>query len=429
MIAASLTLVSCDKGALENNSGIEGFTLQMTAENNYIITGGAQTRAEIDDNIEVKDFTVVVKNSDGETTKTWDKFSDVEPVVTLEGGTYMLEAYYGDMVDADGKRLNAAFNMPYYYGKQEFLVMPQATAEVAIECQLANIKTTVEFTERFLSFVEPGATVKISNGEEDPTLGGALTWTTTETKAGYFRVPENTKLLNILVNYTLIKTGESDRYIIPIQEVEARQWHKIKIDMGPESGGTKANLTINNELIEEEHQIEVPDDNDIIDNNGDDGIWDEDGEDGGAPALPTIEGVNLNGNPFDITTPIVFSQADASAKILDVLLSSTSKGGLQNLFLTIESTNPVLSSIFTGEMDLANPVEGSAWAELFVDPSIGIIDPAKPILGKKEHMFSVGGLMGMLGEISEPGDEHKFVIKLVDQTGATDGTLTIQYVE
>ena len=130
-----------------------------------------------------------------------------------------------------------------------------------------------------------------------------------------------------------------------------------------------------------------------------------------------------------MANPVVFSKADASAKILDVIMSSYNDGGIKNLFLEIKSNNPMLGGIFPTEMDLANPEEGSEWAGLFLDPSIGILDPNVPIKGKTEHIFSVGGLMGMLSEISMAGDSHKFSIRVVDAGGSTSATLTINYVE
>ncbi len=430
-LISAVTVMACGDNegpatpALENGPG--DFSLQMTARNNFIVMGSDRTKAEIDDNIEVKDFTVVVKDATGTTAKEWDKFSQVEPVVTLEGGTYILEAYYGDMIDEKGKSVNAAWNKPYYYGKKEFRVMPQATATVEIECQLANVKASVYFTERFIAEVEPGAIVTISNNQPDPAKAGVLTWNLDTKEDGYFKMIEDHLKLTVSVTAVSLKTGEAITMSAEIDEAKARQWHKITIDMAPKSGGALASLTINNELIEQEHEIEVPDDNDIIDNNGDEGIWPD--TPGGGGNAPSIEGKNLNGKPFDIAQPVIFSKADESAKILDVVMSSYGEGGIQNLFLEIKSNNPMLGGIFTSVMDLANPEAGSEWASLFLDPTIGILDPNVPIKGKTEHLFSVGGLMGMLGGISAAGDSHQFIIKVVDAEGTTSATLTINYTE
>lgn len=436
MIASSLALASCggSDGPLDKpvvDPAAKGtFEIQMSAQNKYIITGAGQTKTENNDNIEVKNFTVIVKNSQNEAIKAWSKFSEVEPVVTLEQGTYMLEAFSTEMVDEAGERLNAAWDMPYYYGSKEFLVMPQATAEVAVECKLANIKTSVNFSEIFLAEME-NARVQITNNEENPEYAGALIWTPGETRDGFFRVPETTKSLMVIVSGTSKVTGTPTNIAITLNDVQARQWHKITIDLAPSSGGARVTMTINNELVEEEHIIEVPDDNDIIGNGGDNGIWNPDGgEDPNpnpdpTPELPLIVGKNLNGNPFDLATAVKFTVGDESAKTLDVLLSSTANGGIKNLFVTIESANPGLSFLINTPMDIANPA-AEQWVTLFQE--VGIIDPNNPILGKTEHLFSIGGLMSLLGGLSVDGDEHRFIIRVVDANGESNATLTIQYV-
>lgn len=375
------------------------------------------------EDVAVGDFTVRVS---GKTLKetvydsTWLRYADMPAIVTIPAGTYTIEAYNGEQ--------KSGFNSPFYYGKKEFTVGIQELTDAQVTCILSCVKLSVEFTPLFLSNVtNPICIIHQTEGvslQFDPEDSNAT---------GYIASPvDSTLAVTIRGKYTEDGTEVDRTYFI--NSVGSKQWHKIKLSVntsaGIENGGGM--IKIDHSMDEKESTVLVPGSDDLIDNNGDSGSWDDEdqpenpgGDD--KEELPTIVGVSLNGVAFDIDQPVVLNDAQASGAILDVELKAPN-GGIQNLFLVMTSQDDVLGGIFGSmgssdpnhPMDLANPGDltnpsQDSWQYML--KQVGLLNPGEPIKGKTQHIFSVGAFMGLLTTPDTGYFEHTFAIKIVDAKG------------
>lgn len=419
--AASVVLVSCGKdpsvvGGGEDPAKSGTFKLaSLTADTDFkvVVRGGAGV-AEGD--VSVGDFGVSLKNPAGEVIKSWETFSAMDPIVTVPSGDYNIDVNSGNLKPA-------AFEAPYYAGSAAFKVAVQQLTNVEVVATLANTKVTVGYSDSFLSQVKDVAVV-VNNGVSvtDGAIPGILTYTVDEMRAGYFAVTAE-RMLSVQVTGTRIADGKPVSETIRVHEVDARQWHKITIDVST-VGTTQSVVKINHELIIKDGEVVIPGADDMIPGNDDE--WDDlDPEPPVVGGAPEIIGQSFNGVAFDFGSPITVHVGTSDVpvtNVLDVVLKA-SNGGIAKLLLTIDCAAladllPMMG--ITGEIDLANPPADAEWASLFADESIGIIDPLVPIAGKTQHTFSVGGLMNMLGMVMVDTADNtaRFHITVVDGNGA-----------
>lgn len=379
--------------------------------------------------VDVNSFEIDILDAAGASYAKYASYSQVPQEVNLPAGTYSISA-------TSGRLKSASFDEPHYAGIKAFNVEVGKTAEVSIGCVITNVKVTIEYSTKILeTLTDIKASVSSAYDEADATKIGRLNYTPAETRAGWFAKPAN-KQIEVYVTGTNKQTGLQVSTKTTLSGVESRQWRKVKLDIKT-SGGADVVIEVDETLVQKPAtDVIVPDSDEVIDNNGDNGNWDEKPVDPDKPEPPvdnnpTIVGVAFGDDalnaPFSVDEEIEFTVGVQT--VLDVLMSSKAEGGITNLFLTIESESladllgPVLG--ITGKIDLANPEPGSTWAQMFAEPDIALIDPAVPIKGKAEHTFSVGKLMALLGAVAESGLTHQFHLELVDANGSTQKTLSI----
>ncbi len=391
----------------------------------------------VESNITLSDFSIDVVNSEGVSYVSYASYDDLPAELALPEGSYTVKA-------ENGKMYSAGFDAPYFYGSQNVEIKTGATSKVDLVCAIANVKVTVDYSEELLNTLENiVVTVNSKYDASDDAKIGILKFSNEDTdqwSAGWFAPPYDSKL-EVYVTAINKLTGEGVTSSSTIQGVKARQWRKITVDIRT-SGTLEFDITIDDTLEEQDDvDIEVPDNNDILDNNGDNGNWDDpEGPEPPTPAVknPEVTGAALgttdNNAPFTVDEVIYFNCSDEATKfnVLDVLIKSEAEAGLTNLKLLIESE--VLADLLpaigvNGEIDLANPGAEDSWCGLFGE--LGLLDPEDPIKGKTEYLFSVGGLMEMLWGVitsSETPDleaVHKFHLTAVDANGETKKTLSI----
>ena len=426
-----------------------------------VVEKGADTKADGAAVPDVATFRVAVLDSKGEnvvhnnltgTDYKWDTYAEVEgETVTIPSGKYKLEA-----ASLPEEPL-AGWDTPYYYGVKDFTVRISELTKVDLVCKLANVKVTVEWEQEFLDKVDYPQ-VEVYFDDTDPATlqykRRNLIWSAAETRAGYFKVPDDAKLY---IKVTGIRKedgaalGEGAGQTEIISDVAAMQWHKIRIGY-QQAGSLSASVKVDATTIDSEHTIEIPDGEGVIDGGPNNENWDSEpgNEPGGEPGgdgqdALDIVGANFNGEAFDITQQLTVSVADQNR--IDVRFDAAK--GIDQLYVTIESD--ALAALLPGlglangvAFDIANPPAASEkpedvseemwWVNMFANPQIGILDPAVPIKGKTTHTFSVGGLMELLGGVADPAGNgpavHKFGLKMVDAAGAVkEATLSIYLTE
>ena len=122
--------------------------------------------------------------------------------------------------------------------------------------------------------------------------------------------------------------------------------------------------------------------------------------------------------------------------VVDITFRTLNGKTIKDVIVVIDS--PTLTPDFLEEMDLGgaefsivnfsnDDVEQTR--KEFLE-GLGLIDPEKPIAGQTEAKFSIGGLMGMLISIATVGEEHNFVITVIDSADVSStATCTIVKAE
>lgn len=414
VLIAAAALAACTDKSKEiiNNDGRTG-SLAVAVQANTEFTTKAETMPSL------ADLEVEIRNaSDNSIWRRWDKYGEgIGEVNDIKVGNYVISAFSGTAEPA-------AFEKPYVYGSQSFTVNPDQTTSVELTSTLKNSKITVVFTDKLK------AAAKDLEAVITGVTNGILTYTPTETRAGYFAIPED-GVINIVVTGRRITNNEPINQKMTITAFAASQWHRVTVDLVSTIGTGEFTIGINTELIEKDQNIEIPDQDDITGGTEDpDQPIDPEPTDG-----PTVVGQNFNGSAFDISQPVTVTGADIEGGLqLDLLIAAS--GLIKNLYLTIDSPalpQDLLESMgLWGEIDLANIEPGSALEELLGpgDSGLGIIDPANPIKGKTSHTFSVGGFMGLLSSVGGAGQTHAFRLRVVDNNDlTTSAALVINLTE
>lgn len=392
--------------------------LQVGALGNFEVV---MTKAEGDADINVDDFTVRIS---GKTLKetvydsTWTRYADMPEIVSIPAGKYTIEAFNGEQ--------KSGFDSPYYYGNKEIEIGIQEFTDAQVVCRLACVKVSVEFTELFLNNVKDAVCLVCTHD------GVNLQFDETEMRAGYIAVPADS-VLEVHVRGYYVEDGTEVRVMYPIKPVASQQWHKIALSVNTQAGiKTEGMLLVDHSVNEKEATVLVPGASGVIDNNGDQGSWDDEPEPelptpptpSEEDKLPTIVGSNFNGKTFDVTEPIVLTNKDKEGATLEMTLTAEN-GGLEHIYLVMTSTDDFLGGIFqsltseTAPWDLCHPENWSADC-VTINEGMNIVDANDPIRGKKSYVFSIGGFMGLLTSPDDAGYyEHSFQITVVDANGGT----------
>lgn len=409
LTVALLGLWGCGQEGL-NGTGVaqgEG-RVQLTLEPGATIVVLTKASSTVD----VAAFGVKISNSKGEEKKNYSSYSEVPAELALEAGDYVMTA------GNNGLQKGAAFDRPYYAGTAPFSIKVGEITPVKVVCDLKSTGVELSYSETILNQVtDMSVSVSVTDGN--------LFYNKNEKRTGWFPIPQDGKMMITLRGK---RNGTDFSSSQTISNVTAKQLRRITLDIKT-SGSSETFITIDKEIIIKDVTIAVPDSDDVIDNNGDEGSWEEGGDPTPEPSgAPTIIGKSFNGQAFDIDQAVTI---DKSIKILDVQMSSKAAGGIQSLMLEIESEllKDALEGLFgiTGPIDLANPPQGAnapAWVASFT--LMGILDPNIPIKGKAEHLFSVGELMLLLTDLDQVGGTpNLFKLTVVDANGTTAKTLTV----
>ena len=413
-------------------------TLSSLGREGDFIVVEPQSATKADDGAvpDVSTFRVAILDSEGQNVVhdnnsgfdyKWDTYAEIAgQTITIPSGKYKFEAA------SLAEEPLAAWDTPYYYGVQDFSVSPGGASTVDLVCKLANVKVTVAYDQQFLDNVD-NPSVQVYFDYTDPATAtktyADLVFSTTETRAGYFKVPADG---NLYVKVTGTRKadgqplGNGQGQTEIISNATAMQWHKVTVGY-QETGALSSSISIDYRTIDSEHTIEIPDGDGVIDGGPNNDNWEDEGDDGeGGDTTPTLDivGANFNGNPFDISQQLEVSAS--ATNVIDVLFEASE--GIDQLYVTIESEAltpllPMLGLENGVPFDIANPpaADENPWVDLFATEDIGILDPNDPIKGKTSHTFKVGGLMTLLGTAANPSVNgaavHKFGLKMVDSQG------------
>lgn len=380
---------------LPENAGL--LDLSLLAEKEADIP--SETRSN--DNIETgdlfaDDFSVVVYDSAGVKAAYFETYAEMksEGGAILSPGKYTIQAEKGEDVIA-------AFDKPFYTGKDTFVIETQKVSKVETPCVLTNKKVTFRCTDTFLESFNEDYSIVLDNGV------GILNMNKEEERSAYLR---NTGLLRMGV-YVTTKDGEQIVYNMDLSNNNQIQEHNnILIDLDivdngnePGDGGEtdpeeptdpgdedkpeiptdKPVIRVDITLIEKDFIIEIPSE----DIGGD--TDPEPGEDG-----IVVSGI-VDGSPLD------FSQT--------YTITSSTKMSITFKFPTgIEAMNAIVNiGPDNLNIDMFNPPS---------DLEEVLAGVALPEKGMKSYTFDLSPFMSLMTMIQ---GEHSFDITVKDMNGET----------
>lgn len=224
-------IVSCQQEEFSN--GKTGY-LQFSVEKDKSTILVPTTRtAELPIALQIIDKNGVVV----EETDDWHNWTS-EPL-ELPLGTYTVEAFSKD-VNASV----AGFEEPYYFGQTEVTVVPKVNQNVNIECSLANVKVTVNYSadvKKYFSKLD----CTVSNAS------GKLIFGKEENRSGYFVVGD--------LKISLALTNADGRSFVfesnPISGVQARQHYRINYTM--KSNGAIGGVSVTLDPTTKEYKVNI----------------------------------------------------------------------------------------------------------------------------------------------------------------------------
>lgn len=393
--------------------GTGKLTVKLERNGEYSISSKADIA--IDEN----KFLIQVVNPSGVVVLS-KNYGDLDPVEGIPAGLgYTVKATYGSDVDA-------AFDSPYYYGESKLDVLPDIINTVLVESKVANMKVTVDVSDKFKTFYGTDYEIFVRNESYVKDGDPQLVFAPSETRSGYLKPG---KIIVKVRGRQTIKTFE-------IPNGKAADHHVITVDL-TSTANMSTYITIDHTLNNVDSEIIVPSDDETLGNGGveDPGFGGEDtpGE-GGGDGEDTDLTPKLTGDGFDIDQTLILKlgtdiiiENNVAVCVTPVKAIITAPGKVEELIVTIVSDElaPLLPPLFGGpSFDIANPTEAQrANLEAFT-----ILKPGEIVKGVKEYTFDVTNFMGLLG--TNNGQPHNFQIQLKDSFGQIiNKTLSVQITE
>lgn len=239
LLVLSLMLFSCNKGD-DSELRVKGEGL-LNISLGYDLDAVQATKA---DNpvfkIDIKDFTtgVIVKTVENSSSLT-------ESPLKLRAGKYIVVA-------SNGTDIDAAFNSPFYQGKDTVVIVAGESAASTIECTLANVKVSILMSESITTNFSK-YDVTVTNQEN----GYLLFDKEHLDSAGYFKC---TGTLKWSVNLT---NTDGQEFVVSniISNVKPREHYKISFDVNGNSedsqGGASISVSYDTEMTVKEYSIDI----------------------------------------------------------------------------------------------------------------------------------------------------------------------------
>lgn len=369
--ATMLLLVSCANEDKQGSSGYGAINVQVSADYKVVpVTRSTAESASTIENPDVSEFALKLVSSDGSFSRAWDSLADFDPATKIPVGAYTMSAFYGD-IDTEG------FEKPFYLGETPVAVRDRENSSVEINCTLANVKVTVEYSDAFKKYFADYSTTIHSTG------GEYIEFSKTETRAAYVKPGKITIQTHLKKQNGIESTFEP----AAIPNAAARQHYKIKLDISDNNAG-EAQLNISFDETTETQPIKIDISDEVM----------------VAPAPSFL----LSG--FESGIPVEAKEFNYPTD-KNVNISLTAKGGLAGCTLTTAS-RCLESKGWPQEIDLLNMSQEQA--------------ETLHRLGLKIKGFSeTGSKMGFIDftelfthlQIIESNDQHLFSISAKDMHG------------
>ena len=220
-----VVFASCSRD--ENTpSANEGYIdIQLTASSEM---QEVASRAEESGVPEAGDFSLTIKNADGETIGSWEKFSEYDASTVVPVGEYTISASYGDAT-AEG------FDGLSYAGSSSANVTEGETTEVSVQCTINKARVSIAYTDAFKQYFSAySASITSSHSNK-------VSFAADETRAAYF-VPGN---LDVYLDVT--RPGASEKTTLKVKTLAAEVKHEYRLTMDVDAGTSTLKITFNDD--------------------------------------------------------------------------------------------------------------------------------------------------------------------------------------
>lgn len=157
----------------------------------------------------------VVISQNSEVVAEFDSYADMPEEVELEEGQYSIEAN-------KGTETTAAFESPYFSGKQDFNIVKDKTTPVEVTASLQNSLVTVDYSKDFIETYKDYTLSFKTNKMELP-----LIYEKGEDRAMYFQSDaEGTKLT---IGMSLVNVYGKEVEYTATTTIKPKQWSKLTV--------------------------------------------------------------------------------------------------------------------------------------------------------------------------------------------------------
>jgi hypothetical protein len=163
---------------------------------------------------------ITIYNSQEKVVFKSDDWTAIQDDILLKPGAYKIEA---SSALTDGT--NAGFDAPYYVGVKEIVISENSIQPVEIECTLANVKVTIQYSEAVKKNFKTTRT-NVSNPS------GSIWFEREESRSAYFSAEDLDLSLELTNN-----DGQSFTLPGTVENVKSREHYRITYDVKTDSSG------------------------------------------------------------------------------------------------------------------------------------------------------------------------------------------------
>lgn len=369
-------LYSCQE---EDNTILNTGKLSFQMGVDTTLVGSSSTRAsniiELSGFDDPDSYKVVISQDSGVVAE-YARFDKMPAEIELEAGAYSVEV-------SKGTKTAAAFNSPYFSGKQDFTIVKDMTTPVEVTASMENSRVTVDFSD---DFVETYKDYTLSFMTNKMTL--PLVYEKGEYRSMYFQADASGTKLTI--GMELVNVYGKDVQYTATTTIKQKQWTKLTVRTDEKGlNGVAIDVVLNDETKETVYvNIGIPDFMEQLK---------------GAPIV-TSSFFNWDGNAT-MTEPTILDPMDANTFIDIPEISVLSGGKVDKAILSVTKDGESVLNI-----DFAN-LEEEKKAEL---ESLYAFDLPETIKGQMSFGFNPTGLLNSLKPEKDVNAEYIISLSVTD---------------
>lgn len=230
-------LYSCQE---EDNTILNTGKLSFQMGVDTTLVGSSSTRAsnilELSGFDDPDSYKVVISQDSGVVAE-YARFDKMPAEIELEAGAYSVEV-------SKGTKTAAAFNSPYFSGKQDFTIVKDMTTPVEVTASMENSRVTVDFSDDFLETYEDYTLSFMTNKMTLP-----LVYEKGEYRPMYFQADASGTKLTI--GMELVNVYGKDVQYTATTTIKQKQWTKLTVRTDEKGlNGVAIDVVLNDETKE-----------------------------------------------------------------------------------------------------------------------------------------------------------------------------------